>query len=83
MPVEAGVDCSKCGMEQLNDSQFCRYCGVAHSVAPTSGAAATAARAGIAVEKFKPRSETAAWIFVLFIVLIICWGIEKITLFYH
>lgn len=40
--------CPKCGMEQANDSQYCRSCGVPQSVSSTgSGAAAATAPARI------------------------------------
>jgi hypothetical protein len=66
--------CPKCGMEQPNDSQFCRNCGQGQSVASTSGSAAAAAVAPARISppssRPRPQSNAEKWVLVLALVAI-------------
>lgn len=73
--------CSSCGVDLPNDSQFCRYCGRAQSVAPTrSGAAAAVdpARIPVPVVAPQPKRGVAGWILgSLLLLLVVVWPIQQ------
>jgi predicted amidophosphoribosyltransferase len=54
--------CSSCGVDLPNNSQFCRYCGRAQSVASTSVGAAAA----------QPKRGAAGWILGALFLLLCC-----------
>lgn len=67
--------CPKCGSEQPNDSQFCRNCGQAQSVASTSGnAAAAVAPARIPLAAPQPQGSQAKWVLGILLLVVICWA---------
>lgn len=73
--------CSKCGVDLPEDSQFCRKCGQAQSVAPTSaGAAAAVAPARIRVATLPPKNNTAKWVLGLLALLFICGLVWQMSL---
>jgi hypothetical protein len=75
--------CHKCGMEQPNESQFCRNCGVSQSVASTSGGAAAAvapARIPATAPQVQGSSTLLKVICGLPLFILICWIVWQSSL---
>jgi hypothetical protein len=69
--------CPKCGIEQQDDSQFCRNCGVGQGATSTGGgAAAGVAPARIPVAASLPKKNSNTLLTVLFglaLLFVVCW----------